>query len=52
MGSEKEILLNEAYHAFYKAGFIDTHMSLDILEKIVSADFMGYGTAKDEKVNQ
>jgi signal transduction histidine kinase len=51
MTAEKEILLNEAYHAFYKAGFIDNHMSLDILEKIVSADFMGYGTAKDEKVN-
>ena len=50
MTDEKKIELDKAYHDFYQIGFIDPHASLDILDKIVSVDFMGYGTAMDEKV--
>lgn len=51
MTHEKNILLNEAYNALYKTGFLDLHSPLDILDNIVSTDFMGYGTARDERVN-
>jgi signal transduction histidine kinase len=50
MTVEKEILLNEAYQNLIRVSLTETGPLTDGIEEFISDDFMGYGTASDERV--